>query len=350
MNVRKPVDYSTMFTMLDALIAAEFPQMELYYKIGKLVSARQEKGAAVAAAEYLSKNYPDIPGFSPRNLRRMREFYQAYENTPEVLAEAMTIGWTQNIVILENCVTAEERTWFIAAVRRFHWTKVELLEKISDGIDGNDLLPLGPIETAEDEHSLYNIDESNAATPKGSYQANFSRLASPTVIYWTKQQSQDWWKDGVKDASIQDQRCDRPCPAGSVRECSGLAETGLLPPVERLSAQRRVRPCLPSLRPPADWEDNPAPPGCAGHDARGGGKNGLCKGHKAGYDCGPEPGYGATPLPGVPLCASGRGHVDAGLHRLRRPPVRHLCRPGHEDRPVRHGFPGLLVRAPSGAV
>ena len=33
MNVRKPVDYSTMFTMLDALIAAEFPQMELYYKI-----------------------------------------------------------------------------------------------------------------------------------------------------------------------------------------------------------------------------------------------------------------------------------------------------------------------------
>ena len=158
MNVRKNTDYSAMFIDLEALLSGRLPQMKLYYKIGKLVSARSEKGAAVAAAEYLSKNYPDIPGFSPRNLRRMREFYRTYENTPEILAEAMTIGWTQNIVILENCVTAKERTWYIAAVQRFHWTKAELLEKISEGIDGNDPLPLSSIEDTEDEHPLYNID------------------------------------------------------------------------------------------------------------------------------------------------------------------------------------------------
>lgn len=43
MNVRKPVDYNTMFSALDALIAAELPQMELYYEISKLVSARPER-------------------------------------------------------------------------------------------------------------------------------------------------------------------------------------------------------------------------------------------------------------------------------------------------------------------
>lgn len=49
-------------------------------------------GAAVAAAEYLHNAYPDVSGFSPRNLRRMRDFYRAYEDAPEVMAEAMTIG------------------------------------------------------------------------------------------------------------------------------------------------------------------------------------------------------------------------------------------------------------------
>ena len=74
MNVRKPVDYSTMFSALDELMAAALPQMELYHGIGQLISSRPEKGAAVAAAEYLSSTQADASGFSPRNLRRMREF------------------------------------------------------------------------------------------------------------------------------------------------------------------------------------------------------------------------------------------------------------------------------------
>ena len=42
--------------------------------IGRAVWRRTEKGAAAAAAAYLREQYPDIQGFSPRNLRRMRDF------------------------------------------------------------------------------------------------------------------------------------------------------------------------------------------------------------------------------------------------------------------------------------
>lgn len=131
MNIRKPIDYSAMFTALDTLIAANLPQMELCWEIGKLVSARPEKGAAVAAAEYLCGMYPDASGFSPRNLRRMREFYRTYENAPDVLAQAMTIGWTQNVVILEAGLTLPEQAWYIQAVHRFGWSKLELQRKIA---------------------------------------------------------------------------------------------------------------------------------------------------------------------------------------------------------------------------
>ena len=164
MNVRKSVDYSDMFKAMDALIASNLPQMELYCGIGRLVSGRPEKGAAVAAAEYLNSTYPDVSGFSPRNLRRMREFYRTYENTPGVLVQAMTIGWIQNIVILENCAYVEECIWYIAAVRRFHWSKAELLEKITKRTHGDSTLSLCCTEAAEEEASLSNIDISNTAT------------------------------------------------------------------------------------------------------------------------------------------------------------------------------------------
>lgn len=133
MNVRKPVDYSAMFAALDTLMAANLPQMELYCEIGRLVIDRPEKGAAVAAAEYLCDVYPDTSGFSPRNLRRMREFYRTYESTPEVLAQAMTIGWTQNVVILEAEMTLQERLWYIRAVQQFGWSKLELQQKVASG-------------------------------------------------------------------------------------------------------------------------------------------------------------------------------------------------------------------------
>ena len=80
MNVRKPVDYGTMYRELVAILAQNLPQMIEIYAIGKAISQRPEKGAAVAAAEFLQANFPDRTGFSPRNVRRMRDFYKTYKN------------------------------------------------------------------------------------------------------------------------------------------------------------------------------------------------------------------------------------------------------------------------------
>ena len=130
MNIRKPADYSNLFSELDKLVVAQLPQMELYCEIGRLVNGRLEKGAAVAASEHLQTTYPAADGFSPRNLRRMRAFYAAYEESPEIMRLAMNLGWTQNVAILERCSSNEERAWYIQAVLRFGWKKGKLLEAI----------------------------------------------------------------------------------------------------------------------------------------------------------------------------------------------------------------------------
>ena len=80
MNIRKPVDFSAMYAVLAGILAQDLPQMEEVCAIGRAVSQRPEKGAAVAAAEYLQANFPERTGFSPRNVRRIRDFYRTYEN------------------------------------------------------------------------------------------------------------------------------------------------------------------------------------------------------------------------------------------------------------------------------
>ena len=130
MNIRKPTDYSLLFSELDRLMAEQLSQMELYCEIGRVVSGRAEKGAAVAASEYLQATYPAAEGFSPRNVRRMRTFYAAYEESPEIMQLAMELGWTQNVAILERCGNNEERAWYIRAALRFGWKNAKLLEAI----------------------------------------------------------------------------------------------------------------------------------------------------------------------------------------------------------------------------
>ena len=138
MNKRKPVDYTELYTQLDAALDGAATQMEQYAAIGKAVALRPEKGAAVAAAGYLRETHPELSGFSPRNLRRMRAFYQTYGNHPDLLEQAMQIGWTLNVLILEADLTLVERAWYLNAVLRFGWTKTTLKEKLAESAHLNE--------------------------------------------------------------------------------------------------------------------------------------------------------------------------------------------------------------------
>ena len=87
MNVRKPVDYGTMYRELTVILAQKLSQMDEIYAIGKTISQRPEKGAAVAAAEFLQANFLDRTGFSPRNVRQIRDFDKTYENDQKLLRQ-----------------------------------------------------------------------------------------------------------------------------------------------------------------------------------------------------------------------------------------------------------------------
>ena len=162
MNIRKPTDYAAMLAALDTAVAAQLPQMELYCEIGRVVSGRAEKGAAVAASEYLQAAYPAAEGFSPRNLRRMRDFYRMYGDTPELLAAAMRLNWTQNVVIMEAKLTVDERCWYIRKATESGLSKTELLRMIERAEHSK-------IALGENEDTCYTV-ENDEFSEKNQYE------------------------------------------------------------------------------------------------------------------------------------------------------------------------------------
>ncbi len=108
--------------------------------IGKAIGQRPEKGAAIAAADFLQTNFPDRTGFSPRNVRRMRDFYRTYENDELLLRLAMKIGRTLNVVIVEAALARDERKWYLEQALCRGWSKTQLLNTIRSGIDSTEHL------------------------------------------------------------------------------------------------------------------------------------------------------------------------------------------------------------------
>ncbi len=62
-------------------------------------------------------------------MRRMRVFYAAYEESPEIIQLAMSLGWTQNVAILEGAAATKNAS-VVHSSRAVLRRKSKLLEAI----------------------------------------------------------------------------------------------------------------------------------------------------------------------------------------------------------------------------
>ena len=117
----------------------------LYWNIGKMVSAKvKQEQWGKSVVERLSRDlqaeFPGIRGFSVRNIWRMKVFYDTYveyEKLPPLVAE---IGWVQNYIIIEKCKGSSEREFYLRATKEMGWSKLDLVEKITQNFFQSKLL------------------------------------------------------------------------------------------------------------------------------------------------------------------------------------------------------------------
>lgn len=117
-----------------AALAVNRELVLLYWGIGRDVLQRQkDQGWGAKVIERLSldlrREFPDIKGFSPRNLVYMQTFAGAYsdEFTQQVAAQ---IPWFHNCTILDKVQGQEEREWYIRATIEHGWSRNVLVHQI----------------------------------------------------------------------------------------------------------------------------------------------------------------------------------------------------------------------------
>ena len=116
-----------------AIYAVNKELMFMYWHIGKIILENSQWGNKFIdnLSMDLKIEFPEIKGFSVRNLKYMKKFaeeYPDFEFVQEVLAQ---ITWYHNIVLMDKVVDIEERKWYIKEIIQNGWSSNMLKMQIN---------------------------------------------------------------------------------------------------------------------------------------------------------------------------------------------------------------------------
>lgn len=101
----------------------------MYWHIGKIILNNSEWGNKFIdnLSIDLKLEFPDIKGFSIRNLKNMKKFAEEYQDFEFVQSVTAQITWTHNVLLLDKIKDIEIRKWYINETVKNGWS-VNILE------------------------------------------------------------------------------------------------------------------------------------------------------------------------------------------------------------------------------
>ncbi|MBI5656103.1 MAG: DUF1016 domain-containing protein, partial [Geobacter sp.] len=118
-----------------ATLAVNRELVMLYWQIGRDILARQaEQGWGARVIERLAHDlraaFPDMKGFSPRNLKYMRSFSEAWPDAEFVQQAAAQLPWFHLCTLIDKLKTREERNWYLTKAIEHNWSRNILVMQI----------------------------------------------------------------------------------------------------------------------------------------------------------------------------------------------------------------------------
>ena len=118
-----------------AALAVNRELLLLYWQIGTDISRQmREQGWGTKFVDQLAadlrREFPDIKGFSLRNLRYMRSFAEAWPEEAILQQAAAKIPWFHNCVLLDKLQEPQERLWYIQQTIEHGWSRNVLVHQI----------------------------------------------------------------------------------------------------------------------------------------------------------------------------------------------------------------------------
>ncbi|WP_085027878.1 PDDEXK nuclease domain-containing protein [Ensifer aridi] len=124
---------------LKAAVAVNRELILLYWSIGREILARQIAegwGARVIdrLAADLRRDFPEMTGLSPRNLKYMRAFAEAFPDEQIVQQLVAQLPWGHNVKLIEALKSSEERLWYARQAVEHGWSRNVLAHQIESGL------------------------------------------------------------------------------------------------------------------------------------------------------------------------------------------------------------------------
>lgn len=143
-----PLDYAEVLqsiktqiqhSCLKAVLSANAALTLLYWQIGQIILTRQtQQGWGAKVIDRLSfdlkEAFPDMRGFSPRNLKYMRAFAEAYPDLEIVQRVIAQIPWRSNLALLDKLKDQDLRLWYAQKTLENGWSQPVLIFQIESGL------------------------------------------------------------------------------------------------------------------------------------------------------------------------------------------------------------------------
>ncbi|MFN7835417.1 MAG: YhcG family protein [Burkholderiaceae bacterium] len=138
------LDLKTRFrhVQLKAAVAVNTELLRFYWKLGADILAQQASqrwgsGFLEKLSQDLMQEFPDMKGFSVRNLKYIRQWHSFWTASPigqQAVAQLTAIPWGHNLAILSKCSSHDQALYYVQQTQAHGWSRMVLTHQIESGL------------------------------------------------------------------------------------------------------------------------------------------------------------------------------------------------------------------------
>ena len=142
-NWLKDLKQKVLQTQLKAAIQVNSTLLQFYWELGEAIVQRQAQsnwgdGFLKQLSRDLMAEFPEIKGFSERNLKYIRQWVLFYANDKvigqQAVAQLAQIPWGHNLKIISHCQNIKEALYYLENTLKYGWSRSVLTHQMESGL------------------------------------------------------------------------------------------------------------------------------------------------------------------------------------------------------------------------
>ena len=139
----KDLKQKVLQSQLKAVVQVNSTLLEFYWELGEEIVLRQTQarwgdGFLKQLSQDLMAEFPDMKGFSERNLKYIRQWVLFYSGNKAIgqqpVAQLTQISWGHNLKIITKCQSVEEAVYYVQNTLDNSWSRSVLTHQIESGL------------------------------------------------------------------------------------------------------------------------------------------------------------------------------------------------------------------------